>query len=319
MTAVSVITVSYRTGPVLGRSLRAALDQDDVAEVILVDNGNTDAVLAELHGLAAREPKLTILSGHGNIGFACACNLGAQHATGEIFFFLNPDAVLPAGATRELVREAKRSGAERWAIGPKLINPDGTEQQGSRRDVLTPWNAFVEASRLYKIAPRHPHFRRFNSHGTECRGDEVQKVPCLSGAAFLVPREAFEEVGGFDERYFLHVEDIDFFVRLSKLGASILFVPKVEVTHYKSSSRVDPLKIERRKKQSLNLYFATHYTGIYPKGFLTLLRGMLWLSFGFRAVKLRLKSFIGLCFFALRHGPRALARVRRWPVDKEAP
>jgi GT2 family glycosyltransferase len=169
-----------------------------------------------------------------------------------------------------------------------LIDPDGAEQQGSRRQILTPWNAFVEATKLWRIAPRHPAFRRFNDH-EQPPLVRPTAVPCLSGACFLVPRKTWEAVGGMDRRFFLHVEDIDFFLRLNKLGGVAVAVPQVRVVHHKSSSEVDPLFVERRKKQSMNLYFRTHFSDVYPKGFLTLLRGLLWTSFSFRKLKLLLR------------------------------
>ncbi|MEM6746414.1 MAG: glycosyltransferase family 2 protein [Pseudomonadota bacterium] len=309
--SISIIMVSYHTGPVLRRSVEAALASSAVGEVILVDNGNPDLVVEDLKAWSAEEPRLALLSGHGNIGFAAACNRGAAVAQGDRLFFLNPDAVLAEDAVEELQRVADEQQGPLWAVGPKLLNPDGSEQQGGRREILTPWNAFVEASRLYKLAPRHPRFQRFNSHEAE-RLDDVTAVPCLSGAAFMVPREAYDALGGFDAGYFLHVEDIDFFLRLGEAKGRILYVPQAEVHHFKSSSRIDPLHIERLKKQSLNRYFARHYIGIYPKGFLTLLRGMLWLSFGFRVTTFRLRRWRRFALFSLRNGVTATKRAARF-------
>ncbi|MEM7740722.1 MAG: glycosyltransferase family 2 protein [Pseudomonadota bacterium] len=309
--SVSVIMVSYFTGPVLVRSVEAALSSPLVADVVLVDNGNPDGVVDQLKDWSKREPRLTLLSGHGNIGFAAGSNRGAEAATGQTFLFLNPDAVLGQGAVDLLVDVGEASSRQLWSVGPRLVNPDGTEQQGGRRDILTPWNAFVEASRLYKLAPNHPRFRRFNSHETE-ELTAVTAVPCLSGAAFMVPGQAFKAIGGFDEGYFLHVEDIDFFLRFEQAGGQAYYVPQAEVTHYKSSSRVDPLRIERLKKQSLNRYFARHYSGIYPRGFLTLLRAMLWLSFGFRFTLWRVRRLGRFAVFSCRNGLKAALRGARF-------
>ncbi|MEO1042097.1 MAG: glycosyltransferase family 2 protein [Pseudomonadota bacterium] len=308
---VSVIMVSYFTGPVLVRSVEAALAAPLVVDVVLVDNGNPSAVVHQLKEWSEREPRLTLLSGHGNIGFAAASNQGAKASIGETLLFLNPDAVLGHDAVEQLLKVGQATGGRLWSVGPRLVNPDGTEQQGGRRDILTPWNAFVEASRLYKLAPNHPRFRRFNSHEAE-QLKSVTTVPCLSGAAFMVPRPAFQTIDGFDEGYFLHVEDIDFFLRFGQAGGRVLYAPQAEVTHYKSSSRVDPLRIERLKKQSLNRYFALHYTGIYPRGFLTLLRGMLWLSFGFRFTLWRAKRWSRFAIFSLRNGLTAARRAARF-------
>jgi GT2 family glycosyltransferase len=285
---ISIVIVSYMTGDVLFSSIRSALAQDGVDEVIVVDNGNPADAETALDRAAENNDRLKLLRGHGNIGFAAACNLGASKARGTYFLFLNPDALLPDGAAMGL----KQAGTERpeihWATGPTLIDPDGTEQQGSRRQILTPWNAFVEATKLWRLAPNHPAFRRFNDHELPAL-TKPTVVPCLSGACFMVPAATWRTVGGMDQRFFLHVEDVDFFLRLSKHGGVSLAVPDVRVVHHKSSSKVDPLFIERRKKQSMNLYFRTHFEGVYPKGFLTLLRGMLWTSFSLRKLRLVLR------------------------------
>jgi GT2 family glycosyltransferase len=285
---ISVVMVSYRTGDILFRSVRSALSQEGVVDVVVVDNGNPEADERELDRLASEEARLTVLRGQGNVGFAAACNYGASRAKGGALLFLNPDALLPEKGGQRLLAEGEASGKEHWVTGPLLLNPDGTEQQGSRRQILTPWNAFVEATKLWRLAPAHPAFRRFNDHEAPPL-EKSSYVPCLSGACFLVPKRTWEALDGMDQRFFLHVEDIDFFLRLRKLGGSAIAVPDVAVIHHKSSSQVDPLFLERRKKQSMNLYFDTHFRGVYPRGFLTLLRGLLWTSFSFRKLKLLLK------------------------------
>lgn len=285
---ISAVIVSYRTGPLLWECLASVLAADEVGEVILVDNGNPDDTLSRLRAMSAASAKLRLITGQGNIGFARACNLGARKARGDHLLFLNPDAVLPAGGAGRLRDAGESSGARFWAAGPRLENPDGSEQRGSRRAILTPWNAFVDVVRLDRLAPNHPYFKRFNAHDRPL-ADGVSTVPCLSGAAFLMPRATWDALAGFDERFFLHVEDIDLFLRLGKAGGSALFVPDVRVVHHKSSSEVDPLMVERRKRQSLNLYFSTHFKGVYPWGFLALMRALLWAGFAVRFVKIRLR------------------------------
>jgi GT2 family glycosyltransferase len=104
---VSVIVVSYFTGPLLDRAIQSILEQDVSFELIVVDNGNAGSVTATLYDLARKDGRVRICSGHGNIGFAGGCNLGARHASGELLFFLNPDTQLPPYALRDLRREGK--------------------------------------------------------------------------------------------------------------------------------------------------------------------------------------------------------------------
>ena len=316
---VSAIVVSYFTGPLLARALDALGAQACVREIILIDNGNwagaVEDAVAPLRGEG--RPPITVLSGHGNVGFAAACNLGARQAAGDSLLFLNPDAILPPGAADALLGDARReerSAAQRgaaqpWLIAPRLINPDGTEQQGSRRDVLTPWRAFVEASRLYRLAPRHPYFRRFNLHGDPCP-KALAEVPVISGACFLMRADAYWSIDGMDERYFLHVEDIDFCLRFSRAGGRVLFDPKVEVVHFKSSSRVNPLGVEARKTASVNLYFRSHFADVYPPLFLPVVAALLWANFFVRTVLRSLSDMLSAVGLRARRGGRAYRRAR---------
>ena len=109
---VSVVMVSYRTGDVLFVAIDAVLarDQEGVAELILIDNGNPPEVVAELVRRAEAEPRFTLVGGRGNIGFAQGCNLGARHARGRHLLLLNPDCRLGPGAVPALRADRQQPG-----------------------------------------------------------------------------------------------------------------------------------------------------------------------------------------------------------------
>ena len=274
------------------RSAMSALRQPQVKEVIVVDNGNWADEMDRLRELADYSEKLIIVSGHGNIGYAAGCNKGAQTATGDYLFVLNPDAILPDDAVGDMLTEAA-SLKGRWMLGAKLINPDGTEQAGSRRSTLTPWRAFVEMTRLYKLAPRHPYFRRFNYHKDPCPG-RLTEVPVISGACMLMKRETYFAIDGMDENYFLHVEDVDFCLRLTKAGGEVYFTPKVDILHFKSSSRESRIRVELRKAKSMVRYFFTHFRDPYPSIFLYVVSVLIWFGFGLRTMMILLKRLLAL-------------------------
>ena len=161
------------------------------------------------------------------------------------------------------------------------FDPDGGEQQGSRRETLTPWRAFVEMSRLYKLAPNHPYFQRFNLHHQDMP-NAVVGSPTVSGACFAVRAVDYWSIDGMDERYFLHVEDIDFCLRFARSGGAVLFDPFVVVIHHKSSSRAASWRIEYRKAKSLNLYFRTHFSHAYPRPVLEFVALLVWAAFAAR-------------------------------------
>ena len=304
---VSAIVVTYFTGPLLARCVASLAVQPEVGEIILVDNGNFPGdVEKALEGAVAE--MATVMTGHGNIGFAAACNLGAKKAQHDVLVFLNPDAVMPEGAVEQLLTHAD-TVAEKWLIAPKLVDPDGTEQQGSRRTTLTPWRAFVEATRLYKLAPRHPYFQRFNLHAEDCP-EEIFETPTISGACFIISRSNYWSIDGMDEHYFLHVEDIDFCLRHRKAGGRVYFDPKVSVVHFKSSSRANPITVEARKTSSIIRYFRRHFSDAYPAPFLWLVAGALWFSFGLLFIRRAVAKAFRMIGIRLRGGRRAAERAR---------
>ncbi len=305
---ITAIVISYFTGPVLARSIASLREQAEIGEIILIDNGNfAGAVAAAVEENTVGAP-VQVISGQGNIGFAAACNLGAASARHEYLLFFNPDAVMPAGGAERMLKDAE-SLTRPWLMGAKLVDPDGTEQQGSRRETLTPWRAFVEASRLYKLAPHHPYFRRFNLHAQECPQD-VAPTPTISGACFFLHREDYAAIDGMDERYFLHVEDVDFCLRFANAGGAVYFNPNVSVIHFKSSSRANPVKIEARKTAGVIRYFSTHFTDAYPQPFLWLVAGLLWLSFGLLFVRRAVGKILRLAGICARTGVHGIARAR---------
>ncbi|MGE0410244.1 MAG: glycosyltransferase family 2 protein, partial [Amphiplicatus sp.] len=280
---VSAIVVSYFTGPLLGRVLGALKAQPEIAEIILVDNGNWPNAIEEALAANAGGPPVEVLTGHGNAGFAAGCNLGAARAKGAFLLFLNPDAIMPEGGVARMLSEGAALKRP-WLMGAKIIDPEGGEQQGSRRAVLTPWRAFVEAARIYKLAPRHPYFRRFNLHDEPCPAETIE-TDVISGACFFLPQEDYFAIGGMDEAYFLHVEDVDFCIRFLAAGGRVYFNPHVAVTHYKSSSRANAMRVEFRKTVSILRYFRRHFRDAYPPGFLWLVAGVLWLVFAAKAAR----------------------------------
>jgi len=147
---ISVIMVSYMTGPALLEAIHAVMADADISELILVDNGNTLEARKRLSDVVVQHDRIRLLQGHGNIGFARACNYGANLARGEYFLFLNPDALIAEGAARALADCGKNLKAP-WITGGMLRNVNGQEQRGARRGALTPLSALVSFTPLHKL------------------------------------------------------------------------------------------------------------------------------------------------------------------------
>ncbi len=285
--ACSVVVVSYKTGPILIACLQSVLDQPDVHQLILVNNGNSRDTIREINSLADDEPRLEIISGHGNVGFARGCNIGARRARSPYLLLLNPDSIL----TENLLDSAIAVFSEypdASLLTVRLEDSDGSEQRGARRNLMTPWTCVVEQFRLDRLAPNHPHFKRLNLNESEPL-TEITKVQCISGAFMLMPKNVFEDLNGMDEDYFLHVEDVDFCMRIEKQKGLILYVPHLSVMHQKSTSGVFPGFVEWHKSRSFTKYFFKHFQPQYPKTMLNIFAGTIYFRFALRFFPLAIR------------------------------
>ena len=248
----SVVLVVFMTGESLFPSVDSALAQPEVGEVIVVDNGSLPEDAARLAELAALNPRVRLLTGQGNVGFARGANLGAGIAQGDLLVFLNPDAFLGEGGVTALA-EALCGRPSPSLVGARIINSDGTEQRGGRRGEITPLSTLLSLSTL---ARRAPALRRFEVHlEDEPTPTGVVETPTISGACFAMRRTDFEALGGFDEGYFLHVEDIDLCWRVRRAGGQVVFQPAARVIHVGHTSRANPLRVEFAKGRGLARFF----------------------------------------------------------------
>ncbi|MBI3419751.1 MAG: glycosyltransferase family 2 protein [Proteobacteria bacterium] len=280
---ISIITVTYYTGPVLFDMLGAALAQQDVGELILVNNGNPLPIYQRLKEMSEKEPRLKLISGQGNVGFATACNLGAKEAQGEYLLFLNPDCLLPKNIAGKLLAES-RAHQGLHLLGARILEAGGKEQSGSRRAALTPWTAFVEVLQLYRLFPNHPYCRRFKWHEEPVPAQTIP-MPAISGALMFMHKEEYMNLGGMDEGYFLHVDDLDLCLRVQRAGGQVLFMPEPAVTHIGATSQAPATIVEWHKTRSFVRYFFKNFSEMYPRFFLWLVSGVVWMRFFVRALR----------------------------------
>ncbi|MBF0371904.1 MAG: NAD-dependent epimerase/dehydratase family protein, partial [Alphaproteobacteria bacterium] len=187
---VSVVVVSYRNAE-LPAVLQAAQRDPAIIEIIVVDNGNDDRLLARVEAMRAADPRLRLISGHGNVGFATGCNIGAAVARGRHLLLLNPDCHLGPDSVTQLTRQlGDRPGL--WVCGVRLINSDGSEQRGARRNIGTPLQWLVEALHFddHFVLPLG-RVERVNLH-RQPLPDAITEVPAISGAFMFMPRRSYE-------------------------------------------------------------------------------------------------------------------------------
>ncbi|SDM62616.1 glycosyltransferase family 2 protein [Maricaulis salignorans] len=254
---LSVVTVSWMTGPHLMDAVAAVLAAPGVDEFVMVSHENPPAAVAALRELAASHANFVLIETDANLGFAKGCNIGARAASGDLVLFLNPDAILAPGAGEQLKRSAQMALTRPWIIGARILNRDGSEQAGGRRGELTPRSAAVSFLRLDRLFPglRNLHWE------ADDVPDDMTEVPTVSGAAMMMRRDDFLEIGGFDESYFLHVEDIDICRSVRMAGGQVWFEPRVEILHFGGTSKSSPMRVETHKAAGFVKYFWKFYPG----------------------------------------------------------
>ena len=286
---ISTIIVNYNAAEFLRGCVDSLLNCPLETEVIVVDNASTDHSLDALAGL----PNVQIIKNATNVGFATACNVGIRVASAPFLLFLNPDCFFKPDTLIRLL-EAMRFDERVGMVGGLLVNPDGTEQAGGRRAIPTPWRSFVRAFGLARFADRWPRlFFDFHLHKQPLPNHNIE-VEAISGACMMVRREAIQDVGEWDERYFLHCEDLDWCMRFRQKGWKILFVPSARVTHALGvSSRSRPIFVEWHKHKGMIRFYRKFFRRQYPGVLMGLVALGVWLRFGLVAGYYTVKRMIG--------------------------
>lgn len=285
---ISTIIVNYNAGNLLRGCVDSLLNCSLEIEIIVVDNASTDGSLNALVNL----PNIKIIKNPTNLGFATACNLGAAAASAPFLLFLNPDCSFKQGTLVTLM-DALRADEQVGMAGGLLINPDGSEQPGGRRAVPTPWRSFVRAFGLTYFSDRWPKlFFDFHLHEQPLPDHSIE-VEAISGACMLVKREAIDNVGLWDEGYFLHCEDLDWCMRFRQKDWKILFVPNAKVTHERGAcSQSRPVFVEWHKHKGMMRFYYKFFNRQYPGGLMVLVEIGVWMRFAVVAIKCTIKRIL---------------------------
>lgn len=275
---VSIVTVNYNGGSLLSQCINSALDQ--AQEVIIVDNASSDSSLIELERLFLAKDCFQIIRLPQNRGFAAGCNIGLSASTQRYILFLNPDCILQKNSLHRMV-QVMESDPRIGMVGGYLVNPDGSEQGGGRRAIPTPWRAFVRAFGLYRLAKYWPQLF-FDFHlDQQPLPQKPVEVEAISGALMLVRRQAIDDVGSWDENYFLHCEDLDWCMRFKQKGWKIVFVPDAPVIHYQGTcSRARPFFVTWHKHKGMMRFYRKFFRHQYPSALMGIITLGVWLRFG---------------------------------------
>ncbi len=251
----SIVVVAADSGPPLQTCVDSALASKAAVEVVLVDNASADGEVDAAASRHAADARLRVVRNGANLGFGPACNRGAQLAKGDVLLFLNPDCELPAGAVGAL-RSCLDADARLGLLGATVCDADGRPARGSRRRDPSLRRALATLTGLSRWESRWPALAGVEMPPAAEPGAPVEYVEAVSGACMMIRRQLFDRLAGFDEGYFLHVEDLDLCRRVRDAGFRVGVASAVRVRHASgSSSRHRPLFVARHKHRGMWRYF----------------------------------------------------------------
>jgi len=225
---VDIVIVNWNTGPYLRECLssveQATRMRFEVGQVVVVDNASSDG---SLDGIEESALPVRILRNSINRGFGAASNQGAAECSSDLLLFLNPDTrVFPDTLDRTVAFMADSANAAIGICGARMVNDDGSDEFSCWR-FPTFWMWAAKITGLAYAFPRWIQLQRMTNE--EVGGNGV--VDQVIGAYNLVRRQLFEALNGFDERFFVYLEDVDLAFRARQLGYSSYFLSDVPVYH----------------------------------------------------------------------------------------
>ncbi|MGB5969157.1 MAG: glycosyltransferase family 2 protein [Spirulinaceae cyanobacterium] len=247
---VSIIIINYNGAEVILNCLESLYSNlKQVAyEVIVVDNASQDG---SPESIVQQFPQVTLLPQKRNLGFGSANNIGVQQAQGEFLFLLNSDTIITADILPRLIAKLNQSPLT-GIVGPQLLNPDGSFQFSVSKEIsiLGEFQTLQQVKQYRNLATRPNVAKIYN---------QEQNVDIVVGAAMLMRRSLFKEVGGFDQSFFMYFEESDLCKRVGNLGYSILYIPEVSLIHlggYSVAKNADYMAREYRRSQ--RYYYKKH-------------------------------------------------------------
>ncbi|NEQ47747.1 MAG: glycosyltransferase family 2 protein [Leptolyngbya sp. SIOISBB] len=247
---VSIIIVNYNGGDVIVDCLASIFQHftQPQVEIIVVDNDSRDGS-PEL--IEQQFPQVKLLRQSNNLGFGAANNIGANQAQGTYLLLLNSDTLIPANILPALINKLE-SLPDMGIVGPRLLNPDGSFQLSTAYEIglWGEWQTLQEV-RQYRQPANRPALAQ--QYGTD------QFVEIVVGAAMLMRRSHFFQIGGFDESFFMYFEESDLCQRFRDAGYRLLYTPDVSLIHiggYSVAQVAGKMAAEYRRSQ--RYYYAKH-------------------------------------------------------------
>ncbi|OGE34502.1 hypothetical protein A3H85_00830 [Candidatus Daviesbacteria bacterium RIFCSPLOWO2_02_FULL_40_8] len=254
MSQLTVSIVNYNAGDYLLGTLESLMlvSNEMKMDITVVDNSSTDDSIKQAQ---LKFPNIKYILNKENVGFGRAHNQVIRNVKSKYILILNPDMVVKEGAIKECLRYMEDHG-DVGAVTPKIIFEDGRVDMTAHRGFPTPW-----ASLLYFLGDDSLY------HLSKIKINQPHEVDAITGAFFFTSKEVLEKVGVFDEDYFMFAEDIDLCFRIKKAGLKIVYLPNVQVVHFKGISSGLKKQTQEQsaadletKKRSLNYFYETMKT-----------------------------------------------------------
>jgi O-antigen biosynthesis protein len=264
---LSVIIVNYNVKYFLEQCLHSLVKAcaGMQAEIIVADNNSTDGSMAYL------EEKFTAVQfiwNSDNIGFAKANNLALEKAKGEFILFLNPDTLIAEDCIEKCLQFFKNNKTA-GALGIRMVDGSGNFLKESKRAFPSPLTSLFKLSGLARLFPRSKIFARY--HLGHLPENENHEVDVLAGAFMMMPKKVLDEIGNFDERFFMYGEDVDLSYRIQKAGYKNYYFAESSIIHFKGeSTKRGSLNYVRLFYKAMSLFVKKHYSGS-KAGFFTFL------------------------------------------------
>ncbi len=256
---ISIIIVNYKVKKEILRCIRSIIESKSKInfEIIVIDNDEKNTIEEDLKKQFSR---VKYVKSPKNIGFGAGCNLGAKHAKGEYLFFLNPDTEVFKGTIDTLLRFISGK-KDVGAVSPLILDKNGKISSVQGSEHLTVLRAIFSLSFIHKIFPNNPISRKFFLNDWDKK--TVKEVDVVPGTAFMIGKNLFDKIGGFDEKFFLFFEEADLCNRINKIGFTNYILPDVRVIHIGGISTEKRDDIEKIFSKS-RFYYFKKWHGIMP-------------------------------------------------------
>jgi hypothetical protein len=253
---LSIVIVNYNTERLLRGCLESvyAGANGTPFDVWVVDNNSRDNSVAML---GSEFPQVRVVQNGSNVGFSKANNMAIARSEADYILLLNPDTLIIEDAIERVVRFMDER-PEVGVCGCRVLNKDRTLQLACRRSIPTPKVAFYRLTGLSRLFPRSPVMARYNM--TYTNPAQTHEVDAVSGAFLMIRREAVEDIGLLDERFFMYGEELDWCLRAKRAGWSVVYYPDAEIIHYKGeSTKYNSRKATLEFYRAMYLFHRKHF------------------------------------------------------------